>query len=202
MKVIKIKFEYGCFPVWIYGENNEFPENIDYAETGSRQISFDVLYTIDEMPFFKHIENQEVYMEKNFEDKFMEIQTNLIELCLEVTENKVDKIYAYASIEKKSTMFNAFFESKGKVLTINQLNFDKKTVMQFLRIGTTDLEKIRSLCEKNDIQTPTELKMYYDVQNGKYNVDYKYDEVCSERTGISSGEVFMKWYNEIMNQSV
>ena len=27
MKVIKIKFEYGCFPVWIYGENNEFIEN-------------------------------------------------------------------------------------------------------------------------------------------------------------------------------
>lgn len=27
MKVIKIKFEYGCFPVWIYGENDEFLEN-------------------------------------------------------------------------------------------------------------------------------------------------------------------------------
>lgn len=27
MKVIKIKFEYGCFPVWIYGENNELVEN-------------------------------------------------------------------------------------------------------------------------------------------------------------------------------
>lgn len=27
MKVIKIKFEYGCFPVWIYGENDELIEN-------------------------------------------------------------------------------------------------------------------------------------------------------------------------------
>ena len=27
MKVIKIKFEYGCFPVWIYDENNELIEN-------------------------------------------------------------------------------------------------------------------------------------------------------------------------------
>ena len=27
MKVIKIKFEYGCFPVWIYGEDNELIEN-------------------------------------------------------------------------------------------------------------------------------------------------------------------------------
>lgn len=23
MKVIKIKLEYGCFPVWMYGENDE-----------------------------------------------------------------------------------------------------------------------------------------------------------------------------------
>ena len=27
MKVIKIKFEYGCFPVWIYGENDELIDN-------------------------------------------------------------------------------------------------------------------------------------------------------------------------------
>lgn len=136
-------------------------------------------------------------MKKNFEDKFMEIQTDLISLCLEVTGSKVDKIFAYASIEKKSTMFNAFFEKDGKVLTINQLNIDRGTVMEFLKIGTTDLEKIKKICEQNEIQTPTEIKMYYDVKTGKYNADYKYDEVCSGKTGMSSGEVFMKWYNEI-----
>lgn len=27
MKVIRIKLEYGCFPVWIYSENNELIEN-------------------------------------------------------------------------------------------------------------------------------------------------------------------------------
>lgn len=27
MKVIKIKLEYGCFPVWIYGKSNELIEN-------------------------------------------------------------------------------------------------------------------------------------------------------------------------------
>lgn len=136
-------------------------------------------------------------MKENFEDKFMEIQTDLISLCLEVTGSKVDKIFAYATIEKKSTMFNAFFEKDGNVLTINQLNIDRGTVMEFLKIGTTDLEKIKKICEQNEIQTPTEIKMYYDVKNGKYNADYKYDEVCSYKTGISSGEVFMKWYNEI-----
>lgn len=27
MKIIKIKLEYGCFPVWIYDENNKLLEN-------------------------------------------------------------------------------------------------------------------------------------------------------------------------------
>lgn len=140
-------------------------------------------------------------MKDNFEDKFMEIQTGLISLCLEVTGSKIDKIFAYASIEKKSTMFNAFFERDGKVLTINQLNIDRGIVMEFLKIGTTDLEKIKKICEQNEIQTPTEIKMYYDVKTGKYNADYKYNEVCSDKTGISSGEVFMKWYNEIKDNN-
>lgn len=136
-------------------------------------------------------------MIENFEDKFMEVQTELISLCLEVTESKIDKVFAYASIEKKSTMFNAFFEKEGKVLTINQLNIDKRTAMDFLKIGTTDLNRIKNLCEQNKTRTPTEIKMYYDVKSSKFKADYKYDEICSSKTGLSSGEVFMKWYNEI-----
>ncbi len=136
-------------------------------------------------------------MNENFEDKFMDLQSGLISLCLEITNRKVDKIYAYASIEEKSAMFNAFFEVDGEVITINQLCIDKKTVMQFLKIGTNDLSAIKNLCEKHNMKVPTELKMYYDVKQGKYNADYQYTEVCSAKTGINAGEVFMNWMNEV-----
>lgn len=136
-------------------------------------------------------------MNAGFEENFMELQTDLISLCLELTEGKVDKIFAYASIENKSTMFNAFFEKSGELYTINQLNIDRKTAMEFLRIGTKDLSKIKDLCKQNNMKVPTELKMYYNLQTGKYNADYEYDEICSEKTGISAGEVFMQWYDEI-----
>lgn len=82
-------------------------------------------------------------------------------------------------------------------MTINQLNIDRRTVMVFLRTGTTDLAKIIKIYEQNETQTPTEIKMYYDVKSGKYKADYKYDEVYSDKTGMSSEEIFMKWYNEI-----
>ena len=50
MKIIKIKLEYGCFPVWIYDKNNELIEN-DLPP-----------YLIDDGcidPIFSHI--QEIY---------------------------------------------------------------------------------------------------------------------------------------------
>jgi hypothetical protein len=48
-------------------------------------------------------------MSKVFEDEFMDAQASIISLCMEVTKEKVDKIYAYCSNESRVTMFNAFF---------------------------------------------------------------------------------------------
>lgn len=134
-----------------------------------------------------------------FEDEFMDIQTDLISLCLELTESKVDKIYAYASIEQKSTMFNAFFEKNGNVITTNQLNVSMDVIMEFLKIGTMDLQKIKKVCEVYNTPVPTQLKMYYDVNSGKYNADYKYEAICSSKLNVSPGEVFMQWLEEIKN---
>lgn len=54
------------------------------------------------------------------EFKFMEMRSGLISLCLEVMGGKVDKIFAYASIEKKSTMFNTFFEKIKRICEYDQ----------------------------------------------------------------------------------
>ncbi len=139
-------------------------------------------------------------MDRKFEDEFMDLQSELISLCLEVTEKKVDKIYAYASIEEKSQMFNAFFEAAGEIKTINQLGINSNLMMQFLKLGTGDLGKIKALCKEYNMPVPTELKMYYDVKTGKYNADYQYKEVCSSRTGISAGEGFMNWIHQIKRE--
>ncbi len=136
-------------------------------------------------------------MSPHFEDEFMDLQSELIALCLEVTGNKVDKIFAYASVEKKSKMFNAFFKVNGEIKTLNQLGLDNSLIHQFLKLGTGDLEKIRSVCKSYNKPVPTEIKMHYDVNTGKYSADYRYNEVCSARTGVSAGEIFMNWISEI-----
>lgn len=139
-------------------------------------------------------------MGKNFEDEFMELQADFVSLCLEISEQKVNKIYIYCSIEKKSEMFNAFFEIDGKVKTLNQLGVSNALIMQFLKLGTSDLEKVKSVCVKHNMPVPTEMKMLYDAETGKYNAQYKYEEICSEKTGKSAGEVFLEWLSEVKMQ--
>lgn len=75
MKVIKIKFEYGCFPVWIYGENDELVENdlpsnligdsdIDPKFVRIQEI-YDSLY-LDDGKEFKYIGFKENEERENF----------------------------------------------------------------------------------------------------------------------------------------
>ncbi len=137
-------------------------------------------------------------MGKVFEDALMEVQSGLISLCLEVVGNRdIDKVYAHCSIEKKSMAFNAFFEVNGEIKTLNQLGIDKRLAMQFLRLGTGDLNKIRDVCKCFERPTPTEIKMVYEKKTGKFGVNYRYDEVCSAKTGICAGEVFDNWITEV-----
>lgn len=132
----------------------------------------------------------------NFEDDFMDLQSSLISLCLEVAGQKVDKVYVYCSIEKKSKMFNTFFVINNKLKMLNQLGINKALIMQFLKLGTNDLEKVKNICINYDMPIPTEMKMYYDAKTGKYDAQYKYEEICSEKTGKNAGEVFLDWVSE------
>lgn len=139
-------------------------------------------------------------MKKGFEDAFMEVQSGLISLCIEAVPSVVDKVFAYASIEEKSQMFNAFFLSGGEVKTINQLTSDKGLMRRFLQLGTGDLSKVREICTTYEAPLPTEMKLYYDVKTKKFDAKYKYESVCNESTGISAGEIFIAWMDEIKRE--
>ena len=136
-------------------------------------------------------------MSKVFEDEFMDVQASIISLCLEVTERKVNKIYAYCSNEKYCKMFNAFFSVNGQVKMLNQLGAPQELAFRFLKLGIEDIERMDAICKKHNMPVPTELKLSYDVTSRKFNADYKYEEVCSAETGIDQDDVFREWIAEI-----
>lgn len=131
--------------------------------------------------------------DKVFEDELMDTQSELIVLSLNTVGKAADKIFAYCSIEAKSQMFNVFFESDGKIKTLNEMGIDYSHAMELLRTGTYKLDKIKEICAKYSYPTPTEIKMSYDVKTKKFNAAYQYKEICSAKTNIGAGEVFMNW---------
>ena len=86
-----------------------------------------------------------------FEDKLSEIQTDMISLALELTEEKIDTAYIYGSYENNSLSFNSFFAQDNKVYTINKLdqlgieNLTRDRMFQYLDIGMTDFERFITL---------------------------------------------------------
>lgn len=139
-------------------------------------------------------------MEKGFKDEFMDLQSRMISLCLELVDNQADKVFVYCSVEKHSTAFNAFFEVCGDYKTINQLGVSEDTMWQFLDLGLEDLERLIEICNKHNRKIPTELKMIYDVNNGSYDAEYQYDAVRTTQSGISADEVFIDWFNEVSDK--
>ncbi|MGL6009614.1 MAG: hypothetical protein ACRC1D_09185 [Culicoidibacterales bacterium] len=131
-----------------------------------------------------------------FEDKFVELQSEIISLSLELPGVAVNQVYIYISIEAKSEMFNAFFKVDNQVKTLNMFNLDQSMIMNFLQIGAADIQRIKALCAEYNAPVPKEMKIFYDVNTGKYSVDYQYESVCSDETGITSGTTFMNWISE------
>ena len=113
-------------------------------------------------------------MDRVFEDEFMEAQSRIVALCVEFAGNRADKVYAYGSIEESSISFNAFFNIDGQIKTTNNIAADP------------DAKPV-----------PTELKIIYDCKSGKIDTEYKYESICSAKTGIDSSEIFMKWLDEV-----
>lgn len=149
-------------------------------------------------------------MTKIFEDEFMEVQSDMVSLCLEYIESKADNIYIYASNENNSLTFNVFFEIKGQIATTNEVNkilsslnmevddsIERKRAI--LKIGVQDLQKIISICTKYNQPVPTEMKLVYNVNSNSLDAHYQYENIYSN-TDKASYDIFSEWMQQIKNK--
>lgn len=137
--------------------------------------------------------------EKNkvFEDEFMDIQSEIISLCMDYVDKNADIIYAYCAIEERMQSFNACFRCGNELKRVEDFDKSRPEKMKFLRDGSSRLFDIREVCANYNLPVPTQIKMIYDVNTGKFKADYKYEKVC---TDISADEVYDEWVEELKNQ--
>lgn len=146
-------------------------------------------------------------MGKTFENYFTDLQADMVSICLEYSGQIAEKIYIYGSIEKNTTSFNVFYQVKGEILHLNELNrvlssdeqIDDHRNRQFtvLQVGVENLEKIEKLCKECSRDIPTEIKIQYDVGKNSMKAKYKYEPVYSLSNDKTDDDIFNEWFKEI-----
>ena len=83
-------------------------------------------------------------MLEGFEEAFVDAQSRVVSLCLELlnnSEKKADKIYIYLFQNDDEDYIDAFFEKEGNLYTTSEL-FSEEEIDDFFDCGVEDIENI------------------------------------------------------------
>jgi hypothetical protein len=148
-----------------------------------------------------------------FEDRFSELQADMISICMEYIEERADKVYVYASCEESIISSKFFYLINNKYVKPHKVNdalangderYNVSSERQFmvLDILNEDIEKIKGLCMDYEKDMPTEMKLIYDVKSGKFKAEYKYDLVYTNHETKTARQIADEWFEEIQNNNL
>ncbi|MDF1507812.1 DUF600 family protein [Robertmurraya sp. DFI.2.37] len=148
-----------------------------------------------------------------FEDRFSELQADMISICMEYIEERADKVYVYASCEESVISSKFFYLINNKYVKPHKVNdalangderYNVSSERQFmvLDILNEDIEKIKELCLDYEKDMPTEMKLIYDVKSGKFKAEYKYDLVYTNHETKTARQIADEWFDEIQNKKL
>ena len=143
-------------------------------------------------------------MEKTFEDWLAEIQTDMIDACLEYADYKADAVYIYASYEEQTISCDYFYRigdslyERHKLNEIEALNIDVSVQRQeaCLKILNKDIEKLIDVCKDFDMDMPTEIKLIYDVKRNHVSADYEYELQYSNTAELMADDLAEAWFEQ------
>ncbi|KIV72536.1 immunity protein YezG family protein [Bacillus mycoides] len=150
---------------------------------------------------------------KEFEDRFSELQADMISICMEYVEDRADKVYVYASCEESIISSSFFYLINNKYVKNHKVNealedgderydVSPKRGFMVLRIINEDIKKVKVLCKEYEKDMPTEMKLIYDVKSGKFKAGYKYDLVYTIDDIKTADHIANEWFEEVKNNNL
>ncbi|RIW28908.1 DUF600 family protein [Bacillus salacetis] len=148
-----------------------------------------------------------------FEDRFSELQVDMIDICMEYIEDKADKVYVYASCEESIISSKFFYLINNKYVKPHKVNdalangaerYNVSSERQFmvLEVLNEDIEKVKELCMDYEKDMPTEMKLTYDVKNNKLKAEYKYDLLYTNHETKTARQIADEWFEEVQNNKL
>ena len=145
-----------------------------------------------------------------FEDKFMEVQVNMISLAMEYVQNQAEKVYIYCISEEALLSFDVFYKINGvyvklhKVNTVLDTKVDDSDNMMFsvLRYGNEDIQKLIDVCQEYNREHPTEMWLVYDAQKNSLDSRYSYERRYDKDEELLPRLEFEKWFEEVKSREL
>ncbi len=136
-----------------------------------------------------------------FEDRFMEIQTDMIEAGLELsTEEQISKVCIYGYSENGCSFANALFVIGDRVCSLGHVRKLDDETWAFLDVIGDDLLRLERLCKESDRPCPTELRLIYDVETGTLNANYQYERIRTSTNDPGVEAILDAWEEDIQKQ--
>lgn len=147
-------------------------------------------------------------MDKVFEDYFSELQADMVSICLEYVDSRVEKMYIYGSFEEGVVSSDFFYNINERILERHKLNdalgniekkYDVSVERQkgVIKILNTDIKDMLKLCKEYQREMPTEIKLVYDVSKNSLKAEYKYELVYSNDPVKTADDIAMEWFENI-----
>ena len=137
-------------------------------------------------------------MLEGFEDAFVDAQSRVVSLCLELLKNsekEADKIYIYLFQNDEEDYIDAFFEKEGNLYTTSEL-FSEEEIDDFFDCGVEDIENIIDICKAYDVKCPHEFRLTYNVISKSFDSNYNYDNV-TEVLDKDVLELLEDWFKSV-----
>jgi len=149
---------------------------------------------------------------KEFEERFSELQADMISICMEYVENRADKVYVYASCEEDMISSSFFYFINNKYVECHKVNdalengekrydVSPERMFQVLQIISEDIEGIEMLCKEYEKDMPTEMKLIYDTKSGKFKAEYEYDLIHTNDHIKTADDFADEWFEEVKNNN-
>jgi hypothetical protein len=144
---------------------------------------------------------------KEFEEKWNELQADMITICMEYVEDRADKVFVYASSEEGVTSSSFFYLIHDKLVECHKVNdaleageasynVSSNRMFKVLDVINSDIFSMKELCKEFEKDMPTEIKLIYDVANGKLQGKYKYELVYTHDDIKTARDIADEWFEE------
>lgn len=135
---------------------------------------------------------------KDFNKPFSDILSDMVQLVLEYCGISVEKIFIHCSNEKNCISSNVFFQKDGKKIKRSEIkavsDVEQRTLIHSIN---EKIKEIDCLCKKNKQESPTEIKLIYEVSEKHLVTKLNYENLYSDSENLVVQNIFDDWFKTI-----